>query len=64
MVYEEIFTQLSLWRMVIFGLNLTPFASIYPLFSCVDLEMDPYSVYGSGYTKLLNTDPDPQHCPR
>ena len=27
----------------------------YPIFTCVDL--DPYSEYRSGYTKLLNTDP-------
>ena len=34
----------------------------YPIFKCVD--PDPYSEYGSGSARLLNTDPvpGPQHC--
>ena len=31
---EEIFGQLSLWRIYVF--NLTPLPLIYPLFTCVD----------------------------
>ena len=39
-----------------FGLKLcTFFASIYPIFTCLDL--NPYSDYGSGSTKVLITSP-------
>ena len=41
--------------MVNFCLKSAPFAFIYAIFTSVDL--DPYSEYGSGSTKLLNTDP-------
>ena len=39
-----------------FVFSLTPFALIYPIFTCVD--PDPYSEYESSRsTKMLNTDP-------
>ena len=45
----------SVTELLIYILNLKPFVSIfYPVFTCVD--PDPYSEYGSGSTKLLNTD--------
>ena len=62
MVYEEIFTQLSLWRMVIFGLNLTPFASnLSSIFMCgsgngsvfrIRIRIHKAPEYGSGSTTL------------
>ena len=39
--------------------SLPPF---YPILACVD--PNPYSEYGSGSRKLLNADPEPQHCCR
>ena len=48
-------------ELLIYNLNLTPFVSIYSIFTCVD--PCPYSEYGSGSTKLLNTDPGPDPVP-
>ena len=37
--------------------NLQLLSLIYLIFTCVDLDPDPCSEYGSGSTKFLNTDP-------
>ena len=55
MAQEELFSQLSLWK-VILCLKTYTFCLyfIYPIFTCVD--PDQYGKYGSGSTTLLNTD--------
>ena len=54
MAPENLSSQSSLWRLNMVNLCLLLF---YPLFTCVDPDLE----YGSGSTKLLNTDQDPQH---
>ena len=61
MAPEEIFRQLSLWTLKgeFTSSNLHILLLIYPIpvFTCVDPDPDPYLEYGSGSTKVLNSNP-------
>ena len=62
MSHKEIFIQLSHWIVNSYLKSYTfCLYFILHIFTCVDPDPNPYSEYGSGSTKLLNTDPDPQH---
>ena len=55
MTPKEMFTQLSLWIVNLYLKSDTFLPPFYPIYACVD--PDPYSEYGSGSRKFLNTDP-------
>ena len=53
---KEIFTQSSFWT-----LNLYIKSYIFCQHFILCVNQDQYPEYGSGFRRLLNTDPDPQH---